>query len=497
MTRKGRTWLTAAAGVAIWLAATPAVLSAHPKLRRAVPTSGAHLAAAPRELRLTFAPPPELAFSRLRFLGPRGAEVALGPVRVDSVGTLVAPITGPLTAGTYTVVWQVAGGDGHPVRGRYAFTITPGAAGLPAATPPANAGASRDSVTGEPGGAVTSPGREPPPAEHHHDPTSMPEGEGLDAGSPVYVAIRWLQFTALLLVIGALAFRGFVLGRVGRMRPASGSETSAMLASARDRAAALGLWASVALGTVALLRLYVQSYATHGASDALDMGLLGTMLARTTWGWGWLLQVVGVALAVTGFAIARRGRAAGWPLAAIGTIALAFTPALSGHAAASPELKPAAIVADAVHVMGAGSWLGSLLFVIAVGVPAALRLPEGSRGPAVAYLVNAFSPTALIFAGVTAATGVFAAWLHLGSVPALWESAYGRTLLLKLAVLSVVFGTGAYNWLRVRPALGDVQGAHRIRRSAVVELAVGVLVLAVTAVLVATPPPADEMSAPS
>jgi putative copper export protein len=414
---------------------------------------------------------------------------------MDSAGTLAAPINGPLAAGIHTVVWQVAGADGHPVRGRYVFTIAPGAAGLAAAPPPANAGASRDSVAGEPGGAVTAPGREAPPAEHHHDPTSMPEGEGLDAGSPVYVAVRWLQFTALLLIVGALAFRGFVLGRVGRMRASSDSERSAMLAAARDRTAALGLWASAALGVVALLRLYVQSYAMHGTADALDAGLLGTMLARTVWGWGWLLQVIGVALAVTGFAIARRGRARGWPLAAIGMIALAFTPALSGHAAASPELKPAAIVADGVHVMGAGGWLGSLLFVIAVGVPAALRLPEGSRGPAVADLVNAFSPTALIFAGVTAATGVFAAWLHLGSLPALWESAYGRTLLVKLAVLSVVVGTGAYNWRRVRPALGDVQGAHRIRRSAGVELAVGVLVLAVTAILVATPPPADAAAA--
>lgn len=172
-------------------------------------------------------------------------------------------------------------------------------------------------------------------------------------------------------------------------------------------------------------------------------------------------------------------------------MALAFTPAMSGHAVASPEWRPAAILADALHVMGAGGWLGSLLFVVAVGVPAALRLPEDARGPAVADLVNAFSPTALILAGVTGATGIFAAWLHLGSLPALWETVYGRTLLVKLAVLSVVAGTGAYNWLRVRPALGDVRGARRIRRSAGVELVVGLLVLAVTAVLVATPPPAD------
>ena len=72
---------------------------------------------------------------------------------------------------------------------------------------------------------------------------------------------------------------------------------------------------------------------------------------------------------------------------------------------------------------------------------------------------------------------------------ATWESAYGRTLLLKLALLSAVFGTGAYNWLRVRPALGSEVAAGRLRRSAALELAVGVVVLAVTAVLVATATP--------
>ena len=106
--------------------------------------------------------------------------------------------------------------------------------------------------------------------------------------------------------------------------------------------------------------------------------------------------------------------------------------------------------------------------------------------------MNAFSPTALAFAGVTATTGVFAAWLHLERVSALWETAYGRTLLIKLAVLSIVAATGAYNWLRVRPALGDLEGATRVRRSAMVELGVGLLVLAVTAVLVAMPTAADE-----
>ena len=109
----------------------------------------------------------------------------------------------------------------------------------------------------------------------------------------------------------------------------------------------------------------------------------------------------------------------------------------------------------------------------------------------VAELVNAFSPTALMFAGLVTATGVFAAWMHLGALPALWQTTYGRTLLIKLALLSAMAFTGAYNWLRVKPTLGQAEGAVLIRRSATIEVIVGIIVLLVTAVLVATPTAMD------
>lgn len=37
--------------------------------------------------------------------------------------------------------------------------------------------------------------------------------------------------------------------------------------------------------------------------------------------------------------------------------------------------------------------------------------------------------------------------LHPGTIPALGMTRYGRVLLLKLGVLSVVVGARAYNWL--------------------------------------------------
>ena len=477
--RRSRSVFATAIAFGLLLAA-PRAAHAHGNLKSSQPTAGAHLMVAPRELRLDFTEVPELAFTNATLVGPGGETVALSPLQyaTDSHRSVTLVIRGALSAGTYTVVWQMAGADGHVMRGRFSFTLRPNAAGLGAARGGAQ-------TTGEVGGAITAPGQSAPPAAHHAG--AMSEGEGFGAESPLYVVIRWLQFVGLLVLIGAVAFRLFVLGFLRREHGAA----LPILGPAGVRAARIALPATALVGVAALLRLYAQSYAMHGSAQAMNGGLIATMLGNTIWGWGWITQSVGVVVAAFGFLAARRRRAAGWGVAAAGALILAITPALSGHAVSAPRLTPLAILADGAHIVGASGWLGSLLLVVAVGIPTSLALEESERGRAVADLVNAFSPTALVFAGLTAGTGVFAAWLHLGTVPALWKTRYGQLLLLKLAILSIVAGTGAYNWLRVKPALGDVRGATRMRRSASIELVVGLLVLAVTAVLVATPTAMD------
>jgi putative copper resistance protein D len=114
-----------------------------------------------------------------------------------------------------------------------------------------------------------------------------------------------------------------------------------------------------------------------------------------------------------------------------------------------------------------------------------------SRGARVALLVRAFSPAALWFAALVTATGVVSAWLRLGTVPALWGTSYGQVLLLKLALLAGVAGTGLYNWKRVQPALGTEGATDRLARTATIELGIGLVVIIVTAVLVAMPTPLD------
>jgi putative copper export protein len=106
--------------------------------------------------------------------------------------------------------------------------------------------------------------------------------------------------------------------------------------------------------------------------------------------------------------------------------------------------------------------------------------------------VRVFSPIALTGASLAIAAGGLLAFRYLeGSFTALWTSGYGRTLLVKLGVLALVMGMGALNWRVLSPQLGRPDGARALRRSSVLELALGTVLLGVTAALVATGMPGE------
>lgn len=482
---------------AMMVAFLPATALAHGRLKSAVPAAGSTLTVVPRELRLDFSESPDLTFSSIRVVSSTGRDIPLGVLgySADSRRSIVTRIAGALDAGVYTVIWQMAGDDGHPVRGRYDFVIAGDATGVDVAPV---------GVTAVPAvGAASTAADSAAMANMHHDPVSMPEGNGFGADSPLYVLVRWLQYIGLLLAIGAASFYTFVLGFI-RRRPQPDLLT--LLPAMEVRAAIIGYRAALLLGVSLVLRLGAQGVAMHGSTVIAHPSVMLNMLGKTMWGWGWLLQLAGIAVAGLGFHGARaigdlpvadstgssgRNSQLWWRLAALGGVLLAFSPGLSSHAAASPKLRTLAMLADGFHVLGASSWLGTLAIVLFSGVTFAAANRTEISAVLVRELINAFSPVALASAGVAVSTGVFAAWLHVGTVPNLWGTRYGLILMTKLGVLGIVAITGFYNWRFVKPRLGTTDATGHLNRSARVEVAVAAIVLLITAVLVASPTSLD------
>ncbi|MFN2567941.1 MAG: copper resistance protein CopC [Gemmatimonadaceae bacterium] len=446
--------LRAATWLALALAALPiAAAHAHTRLRRSSPAAGETLRDAPAAVRLWFSGRAELAFTRVQLTGPGGRAIGLGLVaRLDSrMSAFTVPIPAALPPGTYTVAWQTAAADGHPVRGSFSFTV----AGVGLAASP-------DSARKTPGERVA----------------TMPDDEGDELSD--YQVARWAGFVALLAMLGTVVFRFAVVGALERRREP--------VADLVERARQIGLGAVVLSLCAGVARLFAELRAVGQPKEALDLTALGALLTQTAWGRGWVIGGLGALVLLLGLVAARWGRA-GWFVAAAGALAVAASPALTGHAAADPERPGLAVAVDVLHVLGAGAWLGTLLLVVIAGLPAALRRVPGERGPAAASIVRAFHPLALVCVPLVVASGLVSAWLRLGSFGALTSSRYGTYLLLKVLLFACVALTGAYNWRRVLPTLGGEAGARQIRRTSSLELAVGAVVLAVTAALVVTTPP--------
>lgn len=437
------------------------IASAHPVLKRSIPAAGDTLRESPRQLTLMFSTSVAVSLSTVELVGPERGPRVLGPLMMTGTTGFTTMIADSLAPGAYEVRWKAAGADGHPVRGRYAFVVAP-----PLAAP---VGAS---------GSVM--------PDHHPAETFPQQPQGFGVESPIYVAIRAVTYALLIGLLGVVGFQFLVIGPVRRLL---GPDGVALGDAAMRRSTALGVAAAAGLVLTGILRFAAQVYAMMEPGSPPDWATASAVVTGSTWGLGWLLQMTGGLTALGGFCFARRGATGALVAAYVAVLAVAFFPALSGHAAAVDGLSVLPIVADGIHVLSAGGWLGALLVMILIGIPTAVTTDGLDSGRAVIALVNAFSPASLVFAGLSGVTGVFAAWLHLGNLPALWTSGYGRTLLLKLAVVSLVALTGAYNWRRVRPSLGTDAATRRLKLSATAELVVAAVVIVVTAVLVATPPP--------
>jgi putative copper export protein len=396
-----------------------------------------------------------------------GKPITLGAPETDRGDPLEVSVrvAEALHAGQYTVSWRTAASDGHPSHGIFSFVV------LTEIAPPGQ-------VTVPQTGTVTDMIDS---AAMAASSTAIEHVDEANAAASVSNSLaRTFSFLGLLALIGTIAFRTLVLPRARGMN----AELIALMAG---RAAVLGFAASVLVIVSALARIFLESQMMSAMPDMQSMSMTD-MAMHTRWGVVVSLELGAALLALVSFALALRRIRGAWLVASISAIVLAVTPGLAGHAASSPRFTSLMIVSDFLHVLGGASWLGSLLAVMLVGIPLSLTLDGAERWSSVASLVNSFSPVALSSAAVVIVSGLVASWVHVDQLSDLWQTAYGRVLLLKLFLVAITFTIGAYNFRRVQPQLANEEGSARLKRSAAIELSVGFLILLVTGFLTGISP---------
>ncbi|MFD4134547.1 copper resistance CopC/CopD family protein [Streptomyces goshikiensis] len=459
--------------------------SAHAALSGSDPADGAVLKTDPQYVTLTFTESVSFSDDSLRVLSPQNERVNPRPAQhVDGKdNTARVELSGKLPQGTYTVAWRVVSADGHPISGAFVFSI-----GKPSETAAVVATGSPDD---------TAVGR-------------------------MYGVFRYVAYSGLALLVGAATFVLVCWPAAGATRPVR-------------RLLAVG-WVGLTASTVVLLLLRGPYEAAGQLTSVFDPAQLGQTVTGRPGGALIARLVLLAATAVSLRWLARqhdraglggRVRLAGALLAA----ALTATWVAAEHASAGIQVALAMPVA-ALHLLAMGVWLGGLVTLLL------LLRRRGSDGRDIpASAIGRFSALAFGAVAVLVGTGVYQSWRQVGSWEALSTTSYGKTLIVKIAVVVLVLWVASFSrrWtarlvheaspataeltvpaperVRVAQAVGAPAPAERqeldsapgepagdgasdetdvyrrgLRRMVTVEAALGVVVLVITTVLTGTQP---------
>ena len=225
-------------------------------------------------------------------------------------------------------------------------------------------------------------------------------------------------------------------------------------------------------------QIMVSAASMSGKAAGLWDGSLLGMVWQAGAGRANVVRAMGLLLAMPAVFSERRWLAV--PGAALAATSFAWT----GHARSlDPDVIP--IMLLCIHLLGIAFWLGALTPLLII-----VRDGEPSR---IAGAAARFGAVAVFVVGGLIAAGAGLLWMLLGGITALWGSAYGRFVLVKLILVACLLGLAAFNKLRLTPRLrrGDARAARSLRTSIRLELLLGISILAVTATFTTlTGPPA-------
>jgi len=468
-------FVASGAGVVVGFAG-PA--SAHATLESSSPTDQQRFAAGspPQQVSIEFSEAVSSdggGNSGLRVLDSKGDRVDNGDGSQPSSSSLRITLKPDLPDGSYVANYQVISADGHPVQGGIIFVVGTGDA--------------RDVS------AVTS------------------------KVAPVYDVLGKLgQF---LVYVGTFAAAGLAFFLAVLVVAPTGGATAA-ISAARARCASIARWACAvaAIGVVVVLVAQCAQVAGTGFGAIFDGATLGAVL-RQGLVWADAALLVGLAACVVSLHV--RTQAARQAFAVGGGLTATASFALWGHAK-EMTLTWVAIPSDVAHGVAGAVWFGGLIGLASV-LRARLRDDHSdvSSLQSTVAVVQRFSAAAAFSILAVTVAGIGLAVATVGSFGQLLSTAYGVTLLVKLAVVGIIFFIAAYNrffllpWLMasgtddVDPAAVEnqaveseavesevVAGWRTLLRTVIGEGLGIVAVLGVTAVLVVTPPAIDVSPAP-
>ena len=421
-------------GVAAVALVVPGAALAHVTLTSSEPVTQSRVETPPTQVTLRFNGPVTITPNAVRVLAPDG-KVLSGTPRVTGDGrVVVTPVSGITSGQGYTVRWRVIGADGHSPAGVFTF-------GVGIAAPP---------------------------------PTEAVGSSGTTWRDDV---ARWAFFSALALLIGPLVVR-LVIVRNRKVPPLL-----------EHRFHLVGVVAAFLVIDVGIAAFILRaSNALQLPISELPYGDLQPFAEKTRFGLAFLVMTLGVgiiaALLLLAWIFDRLELR--WP-ALVLALALVSGLSLSGHQATEPNSTFLSEAADWIHLVAACIWVGGVATLAFLVWPIAPGLRR------IAFL--GFARLAAVLVAAMVIPGAYLALVRLPAVSDLWETQYGRFLLLKSALVGIALSWGAMHHFFVRPRLEEGEEPD-VGPSLVGEAVVAFAVLLSAAILTnLAPPPVDATPA--
>ena len=136
------------------------------------------------------------------------------------------------------------------------------------------------------------------------------------------------------------------------------------------------------------------------------------------------------------------------PAALFAGVAALVLPALAGHAGQKSP-RGLALPLDVAHLGSASIWLGGLIGLVVFW----LSVGAERRIAALAYVVPRFSAVAFCSVLALVGTGIGQSFLEFPTLASLWQTSYGKALLVKIALLFAALLLAGVNLARTKPRL--------------------------------------------
>ncbi|HXY84177.1 MAG TPA: copper resistance protein CopC [Gaiellaceae bacterium] len=409
MTSRGRI-VSALAIVALALA-LPGLASAHAYLVHTVPSASGILSAPPPDVALTYDEAVEPRFAIISVTNAAGHDETTGPVHRSPTNpdTLIVPLRPHLPEGWYLVYWRAISVDGHPVQSAFTFAVGP------------------------------NPGPQPQFVIPKISQT---------ATTPRLLIARWAVFLTTMIAIGL-----FIM-RIAIARPVLRSVRGTSL-----RAVSIAFAIAAFLGLLAIPVYLDFSTATFALRSVFAVGALVPLFRTTAFGRGYVDLEICFACFCAAAAIAilidrpeRAHRSIVEIVAGLGAVlaaaAVLLVPGTAGHAGQTAP-RGVSVLLDWLHLASGSLWLGGLIGLLVLWG----SLSSQTRVAGLAVCVPRFSNVAFVSVALLLGSGIGATILHMPTLAALWETSYGKAILVKSGLLAAAMLLGAVNLLRSKPRL--------------------------------------------